>query len=646
MNKKKASAIENQILKLVKIAGPEALLNGFEEETYDYVSDEYIEFEYNNEYENSNNDIESISGDTGNVNIDALEVVNITNIKHVNKNEKLVYERKIIYFNSNIACEGDIEFVDCVVVYNDNSYGGIRLSTSSSLNAINTSFVCKNKNDKAFILSDAYSIGDILFEKCVFYDCSNFLNLKDVNSFRICDSVMYNISNGFISVSTDRKDICLNNVRIMQNDLKDYNIPSNDVNVFKLISYRANTVISNVYVFESNNFRNKIVEKRKIESKYFDEHSAIACLNYFQFEYAYEKEIQSVITNSKFVNAKNIFINATKIENCIFENCRKVSETRYMSEDTEIDINNNIFRNCSSCYYNILDIANAKISYCRFIDCIGRICEGHFEKVIFTYCEFIGCKNIDNDRDYDPEIMIKLKEKNSIIKDCIFECVDAKYGFIIGSSANDDRDGIKVMIEDCEFINCASQRESKKLIKQWEHYYGMFNKRKETKVVDVINSQGWGNVATKVGMYDADKYNDGKASHAGCLAELYNFNGILSQNYEEELKGRQVTNSTNKEQKHIELTDVKIDSSLRVIECFTILGRGLVARGKVEGGSFKVGDIVSWELDGVTKNAKLTGIEKFRELLNEAHDGEHIGMLLDGVSMDEIRRDCIIYLNK
>ena len=631
VNRKKAIAIENQIMKLIKIAGYEALLNGFVEETYDYVLDEYIEYEDIIEGDNAecNEDLEDCNGKLC---VDMLETVVITNIKHINKNEKLVYEKKIIYVASNIACEGDVEFRDCVVVYNDNSYnsqGGIRLAKDSSLKAFNTSFVCKGKSDKAFIINDSDSIGGIIFEKCLFFDCSKFIELGEysfcstyvnIDSFKITDSIMHNISHSFINVVTNKNDICMDNVCIVQDKVKDYNSPDNESTVFTFVSADGNVIINNLSLVETDAFRSKIIEQNK--KKCNGDENIIYCENYFKFGVGYSGK--SVISNSKFVNVINVVEGATGMENCIFENCKNVF-SEYPSEN--IEINNCVFKNCSSINYGeILKMGKGKMAYCRFIDCSGPICNSHYNEVVIEYCEFIGCSNFDKDSAYDPEIMIKLTEKKSKIKNCVFECVDAKDGFVIGGFAANGDEGIKVMVEDCEFINCASKRESKKLIKQYDYYLGMFNKRKEVKVVDVRNSKGWENVTSNIGKYDITKYNDGKAKEAGCLDELHNFCGILSLNYEQELIDMQDSACREGESEKSNLNVSNLLSFMRVEDCFVITGRGLVATGRVERGPFKVGDDVLWEKGGITKCASIVGIEKFRQLLDEAQPGEEIGM--------------------
>ena len=79
-----------------------------------------------------------------------------------------------------------------------------------------------------------------------------------------------------------------------------------------------------------------------------------------------------------------------------------------------------------------------------------------------------------------------------------------------------------------------------------------------------------------------------------------------------------------------------------VEDVFTITGRGTVATGRVERGQVKVGDNV--EIVGIndTLTSVVTGVEMFRKLLDYAEAGDNIGVLLRGVSRDQIERGQVL----
>jgi len=79
-----------------------------------------------------------------------------------------------------------------------------------------------------------------------------------------------------------------------------------------------------------------------------------------------------------------------------------------------------------------------------------------------------------------------------------------------------------------------------------------------------------------------------------------------------------------------------------VEDVFTITGRGTVVTGRVDRGTIKVGDNI--EIIGIrpTKAAVVTGVEMFRKLLDFAQAGDNVGLLLRGVSRDEVQRGQVI----
>ena len=81
---------------------------------------------------------------------------------------------------------------------------------------------------------------------------------------------------------------------------------------------------------------------------------------------------------------------------------------------------------------------------------------------------------------------------------------------------------------------------------------------------------------------------------------------------------------------------------LPIEDVMTISGRGTVVTGRVERGQLKLGDEV--EIVGMreTKKSVVTGIEMFRKQLDYAEAGDNAGILLRGVSRDEVERGQVL----
>ena len=77
-------------------------------------------------------------------------------------------------------------------------------------------------------------------------------------------------------------------------------------------------------------------------------------------------------------------------------------------------------------------------------------------------------------------------------------------------------------------------------------------------------------------------------------------------------------------------------------DVFTITGRGTVVTGRVERGQLRLNDEV--EIVGLkeTKKTVVTGIEMFRKQLDYAESGDNAGVLLRGVSREEVERGQVL----
>lgn len=77
-------------------------------------------------------------------------------------------------------------------------------------------------------------------------------------------------------------------------------------------------------------------------------------------------------------------------------------------------------------------------------------------------------------------------------------------------------------------------------------------------------------------------------------------------------------------------------------DVFTITGRGTVVTGRVERGQLKLNDEV--EIVGIkdTKKVVVTGIEMFRKQLDFAEAGDNAGILLRGVSREDVERGQVL----
>ena len=76
---------------------------------------------------------------------------------------------------------------------------------------------------------------------------------------------------------------------------------------------------------------------------------------------------------------------------------------------------------------------------------------------------------------------------------------------------------------------------------------------------------------------------------------------------------------------------------MEVDDVFSIKGRGTVATGRVESGSFSVGETVTIQKqDGTSITTTIASLEAFRKTLDVAQAGDNCGMLLRDVERSDI----------
>jgi elongation factor Tu len=78
---------------------------------------------------------------------------------------------------------------------------------------------------------------------------------------------------------------------------------------------------------------------------------------------------------------------------------------------------------------------------------------------------------------------------------------------------------------------------------------------------------------------------------------------------------------------------------MTVEDVFVIRNRGVVATGRVESGTLRVGDTVQI---GGTLDARVDGIEAFRKSIAEATAGDNIGVLFKGIEKSQLDRGSVL----
>jgi elongation factor Tu len=88
------------------------------------------------------------------------------------------------------------------------------------------------------------------------------------------------------------------------------------------------------------------------------------------------------------------------------------------------------------------------------------------------------------------------------------------------------------------------------------------------------------------------------------------------------------------------------DFLMPVEDVFSITGRGTVATGRIERGVIETGNPVEiigmMDDDAKPLTSTITGVEMFRKILTRGEAGDNAGLLLRGITKDEIKRGMVI----
>ena len=88
------------------------------------------------------------------------------------------------------------------------------------------------------------------------------------------------------------------------------------------------------------------------------------------------------------------------------------------------------------------------------------------------------------------------------------------------------------------------------------------------------------------------------------------------------------------------------DCAMVIDDVFKIIGRGTVATGRLRQTIHRDDHVTITRQDGVRLKSKINDIEAFRRKLNVANAGDSVGILLDGIEHDQIRRGDTISLTE
>ncbi len=104
-------------------------------------------------------------------------------------------------------------------------------------------------------------------------------------------------------------------------------------------------------------------------------------------------------------------------------------------------------------------------------------------------CEFINTERFDSFLGLSNSLIQFLTENNTISK-CVFNGVNLGECFLIAAQSYSKPSGRMITIDACTFLNCKTQRSTKKIIKEYIQYDALFKKNIDYHAVYISACKG------------------------------------------------------------------------------------------------------------------------------------------------------------
>lgn len=435
-------------------------------------------------------DIEFELKDENTVNEDFATII-IDEDLQIPHGEQKIYKNKDLFIHADVICEGELLFDNCRLKYNDSALSGkIHIKETGQLSITDCTIECLSYKDDYFFECD----GNVHIKHTRFSDCSYLF--KASKDFFVNECEIYNCAGKLFSLSGDKDTrIAICNNKIIQHGLQRFY--TEDLNE-RVGRHAMIWVSSRNPRGNANQFNNNIVAEEPGFTHIFkDKHTK------FNYISAYGMSI----SQSSFINTGGrISAGRANISECYFKGCKNP----IMAFISLVDIDNCIFYECEDV---IVCGSDSEIKNCQFVSCKNRLIDCGYAidgGVRVDSCIF---KNIHNDFDGDDSNYSRAcdasairfrRSKNTssklnIITNCSFDGVAMKKAFLIAPDGFERPwEDTVVKVDNCKFSHCVSERKSKKLIREYFSYRGLFNKEKSVHAayisccegLDKTNSEG------------------------------------------------------------------------------------------------------------------------------------------------------------
>ncbi|MFJ6090914.1 hypothetical protein [Pseudomonas chlororaphis] len=402
---------------------------------------------------------------------EARESLTISSVLHIPVGDERVFRNQDILIQAYVNCEGAMTFENCRIQYNvDDLPDRITLGQGARLTLLDCHVECQHIDRRNGYFLQGKGKNTVLCSGTLFEGCNHFLELSGSDhTLDIHTCVIKNPGESFINFYGYDSS-----VRMEQSAIEFSEIPDEYLKHYQAIF--SSSVISTSAACEITNCW------LQGDPQMLGEDIRIDVLN----------TPEARFKSCSFSQLRRPVTAAHSITECSFEDCVEVFKSGYRTEPTSIL--NSTFKRCN----NVIEGSDIKIENTQFFECGEKIIDGAGYHIRF--CEFVNTRPCNEDTIFGRASLLFRGNGDSPvsrISQCKFDGFDGEDKFLIAASFTSKFSGSKVYVEDCTFTHCRSTRESGKIIKEYDHYLGLFDRRVETKPVNISQCRGLDKINTE-----------------------------------------------------------------------------------------------------------------------------------------------------
>ena len=403
--------------------------------------------------------------------ISEFEEITLDGIIHITPEEVLSYKYKIIHFHGVINCEGTLEFDTCVLHYGEmeDETVEIDLAETAAL-SMNKCTIENHSYDDNNSLICAECLEDFIeFIGCEFINCCHFLKCNSTVLIEQCRII--NPGDALVCLYGSEKQVQISKCEFYFSEKPSF-----------FPEQRQGDIIRS---FGSLWFESCLVQgDLKISSAEEAESIASKGSSYSFLSCGWSEYIHIEYSTFRGINGEIVEGNSIDISSSIFEHCAKIS-----THGGCINISDCRFAHCADIACNLApgsEILDSQFNYCYN----NLISSSYGGDLTIRYCEF---NNIEVSRFRDVLSFYSSKKDftHSTVDLCRFNGIAlGDYEFLIAGNVFEKVSGCVVTVSKCTFVNCTTERNSGKIIKEYGTYYGPFSTKKEIHTAHILDCKG------------------------------------------------------------------------------------------------------------------------------------------------------------